>query len=84
MSKIPTSASSQAAVVCAIPWSCAAGMKWVWISPFVDQPHTQKVSSKAQKAHVRDADRSTRKAAATGDSPLPCEGASTAYPSAAP
>ena len=54
-SKTPTSASSPAAVVSAIPWSCAAGMKWVPISPFVDQPQTQKVKNRAQKVHVRPA-----------------------------
>ena len=37
-SKIPTSASSPAAVVGGIPWSIAAGMKWVAISPLVVAP----------------------------------------------
>ena len=42
MSKTPISASRLAAVVAGMPWSCAAGMKWVPIRPLVDQPQIQK------------------------------------------
>ena len=43
MSKTPIRASRPALVEAGIPWSCAAGMKWVPISPLVDQPQIQKV-----------------------------------------
>ena len=44
MSNTPISASRPAAVVTGMPWSCAAGMKWVAISPFVDQPQMKNVA----------------------------------------
>ena len=80
---MPTRASRPAAVVWAMPWSWAAGMKCVWIRPLVDQPHTQKVRTSAQKAHDREDWRRTRIAASAGDSVV-AGGASTAYPSATP
>ena len=52
MSKMPTRASSPAAVVWGIPWSWAAGMKWVPIRPLVDQPQIQKVPSRIQKTRL--------------------------------
>ena len=67
MSKIPTTASSPAAVVLGIPWSCAAGTKWVWMMPFVDQPQTQKVSTSAQNTQRWLAARSTRTATTAGE-----------------
>ena len=48
MSKMPISASREADVVSGIPWSCAAGMKCVPISPFVDQPQIQNDRNSAQ------------------------------------
>ena len=53
MSKTPISASSEAEVVAGMPWSWAAGMKWVPIRPLVDQPQIQKVRNSAQKVHGR-------------------------------
>ena len=53
MSKMPIRASSPAAVVCGMPWSWAAGMKWVPIRPLVDQPQIQKVRNSAQKVQRR-------------------------------
>lgn len=58
MSKIPTSASSPAAVVCDMPWSCAEGMKWMPMSPLVVAPQIAKASASAQKAWCRTANRS--------------------------
>ena len=70
MSKMPTTASSPAAVVDGIPWSWAAGTKWVWMMPLVDQPHTQKVSTSAQNDQRRLALRSTSTATRAGDAPV--------------
>jgi hypothetical protein len=67
MSKMPTTASSPAAVVLGIPWSCAAGTKCVWMIPFVDHPQTQKVSTRAQNTHRRLARRSTVTATRPGE-----------------
>ena len=60
MSKMPISASSEADVVAGMPWSCAAGMKWVPIRPLVDQPQIQKVRNSAQKVQLRLTSRSVR------------------------
>ena len=43
-----------------MPWSCAAGMKWVPISPLVDQPQIQKVMNRIQNTRVRALSRSVR------------------------
>ena len=53
MSKTPISASRLAEVVSGMPWSCAAGMKWVPIRPLVDQPQIQKVRNSAQNVQRR-------------------------------
>ena len=58
MSKMPTRASRLAAVVAAMPWSCAAGMKWVPISPLVVAPQMAKLPASSQKVPVRLATRS--------------------------
>ena len=58
MSKTPIRASRPAAVVCGMPWSWAAGMKWVPIRPFVDQPQIQKVPTRIQKVRDRRLSRS--------------------------
>ena len=50
MSNRPTSASSPAAVVVGMPWSCAAGMKCVPTSPFVDAPQIAKPPASNQNA----------------------------------
>ncbi len=68
MSKTPTTASSPAAVVAGIPWSCAAGTKCVWMMPFVDQPQTQKVSTSAQNGQRRETRASVETARRAGDS----------------
>ena len=52
MSKIPMSASRLALVVGGMPWSWAAGMKWVPISPLVDQPQIQKEPNRIQKMRL--------------------------------
>ena len=70
MSKMPTTASRPAAVVDGIPWSWAAGTKWVWMMPLVDQPHTQKVSTSAQNDQRRPALRSTSTATRAGEAPV--------------
>ncbi len=67
MSKTPTTASSPAAVVAPIPWSWAAGTKWVPISPLVVAPQIAKPATRAQKVRVRDASRS----AVTASRPAP-------------
>ena len=36
-----------------IPWSCAAGIRCVEISPFVVAPHTQNVPARSQNTFVR-------------------------------
>ena len=53
MSKIPIRASRPALVVSGMPWSCAAGMKWVPIRPLVDQPQIQNVANRIQKVRDR-------------------------------
>jgi len=58
MSNRPTSASRPAAVVVGMPWSWAAGMKWVPIRPFVDAPQIAKPAASNQNARVRAANRS--------------------------
>ncbi len=57
MSKSPTSASSDAAVVVGIPWSCAAGMKWVPTRPLVVAPQIAKPPASSQNGLVRAAPR---------------------------
>lgn len=42
-SNTPTTASSPAAAVTGMPWSWAAGTKWVRTSPFVVAPQIAKV-----------------------------------------
>ena len=59
MSRIPITASIPAAVVAAIPWSWAAGMKCTAISPTVVAPQTKKLSASAQNVAVRAASRRT-------------------------
>ena len=53
MSKTPIRASRPALVVAGMPWSWAAGMKWVPISPLVDQPQIQNVPKRIQKVRLR-------------------------------
>src|SRR5688572_20646800 len=53
MSKMPTTASSPAAVVSAMPWSCAEGMKWVAISPVVDAPQVAEPIARAPEGRGR-------------------------------
>ncbi len=55
MSKIPTTASSEAAAVCGIPWSWAAGMKCVPTRPLVEAPHTANDPARSQKTPRREA-----------------------------
>jgi hypothetical protein len=56
-------ASSPAATVLGIPWSLAAGMKWVPISPFVVIPQIAKLPASSQKAGMRAPIRSPSNAA---------------------
>lgn len=58
-SKTPITASSEAAAVMGMPWSWAAGTKWVWIRPFVDAPQIAKVPASSQNGPVRTALSST-------------------------
>ena len=67
MSKIPIRASRPALVVSGMPWSCAAGMKWVPIRPLVDQPQIQNVTNRIQ--NVRDRELSRRVLIATRAAP---------------
>ena len=53
MSKIPIRASRLALVVAGIPWSWAAGMKWVPIRPLVDHPQIQKDAMRHQNVRLR-------------------------------
>jgi hypothetical protein len=62
MSKIPIRASRLALVVAGMPWSWAAGMKWVPIRPLVDQPQIQNVANSAQNVHDLDTSRSVPRA----------------------
>jgi hypothetical protein len=63
MSKRPTTASSPAAVVTGIPWSCAAGMKCGCTSPLVDIPQMKKPRASSQNGRLRAASVSPRIAA---------------------
>ncbi len=69
MSKAPITASRPAAVVGGIPWSWAAGMKCVWISPLVDQPQMKNVPTRIQNVAEWEASRNTR--IAVRAAPLP-------------
>ena len=62
----PISASRLALVVAGSPWSWAAGMKWVPISPLVDQPQIQNVPKRIQKVLERALSRSVRTATGRG------------------
>jgi hypothetical protein len=62
-SKTPTRASRPAAVVVCIPWSCAAGTKWVAMSPLVLAPQMAKPAASNQKAGVCEARRRAATAA---------------------
>lgn len=53
MSKSPTRASSPAAVVSAMPWSCAAGTKCVPTRPLVVAPQIANPPASSQKGRVR-------------------------------
>ena len=77
MSKTPISASRLAAVVAGSPWSCAAGMKWVPIRPFVDQPQMQNDRNSAQNVHRRDTWTSVRTASRAAPGPPATGGGST-------
>ena len=48
MSNMPTTASSPAAVVAGMPWSWAAGTKWVRMMPLVDHPRSRRSPTRAQ------------------------------------
>ena len=72
MSKMPTRASRPAAVVSAMPWSWADGMKWVPISPLVVAPQMAKPPARAQKVVVRAASRRARDGAAGGPGRVRC------------
>ncbi len=52
MSKSPTTASSPAAVVTGMPWSCAAGMKCGCTSPLVDIPQMKNPPASSQNGRV--------------------------------
>jgi hypothetical protein len=53
MSKAPIAASSPAAWTSPIPWSCAAGIRWVPITPTVVAPQMKKVPASSQNARER-------------------------------
>lgn len=59
-SKIPMTASSEAAAVMGMWWSCAEGTKWVRIRPLVEAPQIAKVPASSQNGPVRAASSSTR------------------------
>ncbi len=59
-SKTPTRASRLAAVVTGMPWSWAAGMKWVPTRPAVVAPQIAKEPASSQNALLRVESRSTR------------------------
>ncbi len=42
-----------------MPWSWAAGTKWVWIRPLVEAPQIAKVPARSQKGPVRRAENRT-------------------------
>ena len=77
MSRMPIAASMPAAVVAAIPWSCAAGMKCTAIRPTVVAPQTKKLLASAQNVPVFTASSSTATAEEAG---APTRGGSTAVP----
>lgn len=52
-SNTPITASSPAAAVTGMPWSWAAGTKWVLTRPFVEAPQIAKVPASSQKGPVR-------------------------------
>ena len=53
MSRMPITASIEAAVVAGIPWSWAAGMKCTAIRPTVVAPQTKNDAASAQNVPVR-------------------------------
>src|SRR3954453_7514281 len=55
-SNTPTTASSPAAVVSGIPWSCAEGMKWVPMRPLVVAPQMANPATRAQNVRTLPAD----------------------------
>lgn len=61
MSKIPMTASSEAAAVMGMPWSCAEGTKCVRIRPLVVAPQIAKVPASSQNGPVRAASNRTRR-----------------------
>ena len=63
-----------------MPWSCAAGMKWVPISPLVVAPQIAKPAASAQNVRVRAA--SARVATARRAGPGPAPGAAIGSPGA--
>lgn len=62
ISKIPITASSEAAAVIGMPWSCAAGTKCVLTRPFVVAPQIAKVPASSQNGPVPAAETSARTA----------------------
>ncbi len=48
-----------------MPWSCAAGTKWLLMMPFVVHPHTKNVPASSRNGRVQNASRSTVTACAT-------------------
>ena len=69
---MPMTASSEAAVVTRRPWSWAAGMKRVPMSPLADHPHTKNDPASSQKARVREASRSRNSAMPPAPRPPSC------------
>jgi hypothetical protein len=69
--------SSEAATVVGMPWWCAAGTKWVHMTPLVDAPQIANMSASSQNGRVRAAEPSTRTArpappgSATGPGSVP-------------
>ncbi len=62
MSTSPITASRLAAAVSGMPWSCAAGTKWVPTRPLVEAPQMAKPPASSQKVRVRAASRSAVRA----------------------
>ena len=54
-SKTPITASRLAAVTSDMPWSIAAGIRCVPMSPFVVAPQTKKLAVRSQNVDVREA-----------------------------
>jgi hypothetical protein len=79
-SKIPTTASSPAAVVTGMPWSCAAGMKCGCTRPFVEAPQIMNPAASSQNGRVRTASTSPRSAARAGLPPAGSTSSSTVPP----